>query len=65
MAKSILGSNIVSTRAARQLAGSMVAVLTASMLLAAPARACTGDCDGNDQVSISELMQGHQHRPRP
>ena len=58
MAKSILGSNIVSTRAARQLAGSMVAVLTASMLLAAPARACTGDCDGNDQVSISELMQG-------
>jgi sugar lactone lactonase YvrE len=40
------------------LAGSIVAVLAASVLLAAPSRACTGDCDGNDQVNISELMQG-------
>src|SRR5215471_10283197 len=58
VAQAAIRAEIVSTWSARQLAGSIVAVLAASVLLAAPSRACTGDCDGNDQVNISELMQG-------
>lgn len=30
----------------------------AALLLAAPALACTGDCDGDGEVTISELMRG-------
>jgi len=48
----------VSTWAARQLAGSGVTFLCASLLFAAPVRACIGDCDGDGHVAINELMQG-------
>ncbi len=30
----------------------------AALLLAAPVLACTGDCDGDGEVTISELMRG-------
>ncbi len=57
MSRRVLGLESVSTRAARQLAGSVVGILCASVL-ASPALACTGDCNGDEQVHITELMQG-------
>jgi sugar lactone lactonase YvrE len=51
------GRDLVITWTARQLAG-LMAVLCASALLAAPVAACVGDCNGDGDVSISELMQG-------
>src|SRR6187401_3293867 len=37
----------------------LLGFLTAAVLLAAPAAfACTGDCDGDDAVSVDELMKG-------
>ena len=35
----------------------IAALLLAAPLLAAPARACTGDCDGNQVVSVSEVIK--------
>ena len=56
----------VSSTAARKAlrAVSIAALACLVSLAAAPAAACTGDCDGNGEVTISELMKRHQHRPR-
>jgi len=53
-----LQARSVSARALRRLAGWTLAGLGASVLLSAPALACAGDCNGDGEVSISELTQG-------
>jgi sugar lactone lactonase YvrE len=45
-------------RGSQRLACSLLAAVTATVLLAAPVLACTGDCDGNGEVSVAELMDG-------
>ncbi|MEO8604664.1 MAG: hypothetical protein ABI629_19000 [bacterium] len=50
--------NIVTARLARRSTEPVLAALCALLLTAAPALACTGDCDGNGEVTIEELMRG-------
>jgi sugar lactone lactonase YvrE len=49
---------IATTLFARRLASATVGVICATALLADPALACTGDCDGNDEVAVNELLAG-------
>lgn len=45
-------------RASYRLIGILLAGFGAALLLAAPVLACTGDCDGDGDVSVAELMNG-------
>ena len=53
-----LHMQVLSARAARRVVGWTLAGLSASVLLSTPVLACAGDCNGDGEVSISELMQG-------
>ena len=51
-----LQARSVSARALRRLAGWTLAGLGASVLLSAPALACAGDCNGDGEVTVNELI---------
>lgn len=46
------------TTTARRLAARLVGGVLIALAAATPAAACTGDCDGNGEVAVNELLQG-------
>jgi sugar lactone lactonase YvrE len=50
-------AKIVNARAAHRVMGWLVGLCTMA-LLATPVQACVGDCDGNAEVGVDELMKG-------
>ena len=45
-------------RVSHRSAAVLLAVFSVTVLLAAPVLACTGDCDGDGDVTVAELMTG-------